>query len=331
VRPFTFVEPTSLDEVIRLLAAGQSQARLIAGGSDLLGELKDEVVSYERLVSLAGVEELRSIQEESGGLRLGALVTVAQLEYDPRLHGPYRILAEAARSVATPEIRTQGTLGGNLCQRPRCLYYRHPLTPCLKKGGADCPACESPYQAYLSIMGGPGCYSVHASDLAPPLLALDAQVSLAGPSGMRALPLEQFFAGPERDVRRENVLAADEVLTAVTLPSARLGWQGTYLKARERTAGDFPVVSVAVGYALDAGRIRQARLILGGVAPVPWRSPAAEAVLEAQDPSPALAARAASAALADAKPLSHNGFKVEIGHALIERAIMAVAASPRGA
>jgi xanthine dehydrogenase YagS FAD-binding subunit len=330
VRSFAFVEPTSLDEVIRLLAAGQRQAHLIAGGSDLLGELKDDVVSYECLVSLAGVEELRHIEEEGGGLRLGALVTVAQLEYDPRLQGPYRILAEAARGVATPEIRNQGTLGGNLCQRPRCLYYRNALTPCLKKGGADCPAIESPYQAYLSIMGGHGCYSVHASDLAPPLMALGAQVSLAGPSGVRALPLEQFFAGPEQDVRRENVLAADEVLTAVTLPATLPGWQGTYLKARERTAGDFPLVSVAVGYALDAGLIRQARLVLGAVAPVPWRSPAAEAVLEEQRPSPALAGRAAAAALAGAQPLAHNAFKVEIGRALVERAIMAVASSLRG-
>jgi xanthine dehydrogenase YagS FAD-binding subunit len=330
VRSFAFVEPTSLDEVIRLLAAGQRQAHLIAGGSDLLGELKDDVVSYECLVSLAGVEELRHIEEEGGGLRLGALVTVAQLEYDPRLQGPYRILAEAARGVATPEIRNQGTLGGNLCQRPRCLYYRNALTPCLKKGGADCPAIESPYQAYLSIMGGHGCYSVHASDLAPPLMALGAQVSLAGPSGVRALPLEQFFAGPEQDVRRENVLAADEVLTAVTLPATLPGWQGTYLKARERTAGDFPLVSVAVGYALDAGLIRQARLVLGAVAPVPWRSPAAEAVLEEQRPSPALAGRAAAAGLAGAQPLAHNAFKVEIGRALVERAIMAVASSLRG-
>ena len=158
MRPFTFVEPASLAEVIRLLTAGQNQARLIAGGSDLLGEIKDDVVSYDHLVSLAGVEELRHIEEEGGGLRLGALVTVSQLEYEPRLQGPYRILAEAARSVATPEIRTQGTLGGNLCQRPRCLYYRQALTPCLKKGGTDCPACDSPYQAYLSIMGGDGCY-----------------------------------------------------------------------------------------------------------------------------------------------------------------------------
>jgi xanthine dehydrogenase YagS FAD-binding subunit len=330
VRPFAFVEPTSLDEVIRLLAAGQGQARLIAGGSDLLGELKDEVVSYERLVSLAGVEELRSIREDGGGLRLGALVTLTQLEYDPRLVGPYRLLAEAARGVATPEIRHQGTLGGNLCQRPRCLYYRNALTPCLKKGGVDCPAVGSSYQAYIAIMGGHGCYAVHASDLAPPLIALGAQVSVAGPSGMRTLPLAQFFAGPELDVRRENVLAADEVLTAVMVPAAPPGWQGTYLKGRERTAGDFPLVSVAVGYALDAGRIRQARLVLGGVAPVPWRSPAAEAVLEDQQPSAALATRAAAAALANAQPLAHNGFKVEIGHALVERAVMAVGSSLRG-
>ncbi|HSF32440.1 MAG TPA: FAD binding domain-containing protein [Candidatus Tectomicrobia bacterium] len=330
MRPFAFVEPTSLDEVIRLLADGQSQSRLIAGGSDLLGELKDDVVSYARLVSLAGVEELRHIHEGGGGLRLGALVTIAQLEYDPRLNGPYRIIAEAARSVATPEIRAQGTLGGNLCQRPRCLYYRNALTPCLKKGGEGCPALESPYQAYLSIMGGQGCFSVHASDLAPPLMALDAQVSIAGPSGVRALPLEQFFAGPERDVRRENVLAAGEVLTAVTVPAALSGWQGTYVKGRERTAGDFPVVSVAVGYALEAGRIRQARLVLGGAAPVPWRSPAAEAVLEGQHPAPEVAARAAAAALANAQPLPHNAFKVEIGRALAERAILAVASSPRG-
>ena len=234
MRPFTFVEPASLAEVIRLLTAGQNQARLIAGGSDLLGEIKDDVVSYDHLVSLAGVEELRHIEEEGGGLRLGALVTVSQLEYEPRLQGPYRILAEAARSVATPEIRTQGTLGGNLCQRPRCLYYRQALTPCLKKGGTDCPACDSPYQAYLSIMGGDGCYSVHASDLTPPLLALDAQVSMAGPSGVRTVPLEKFFTGPEQDVRRENVLAADEVLTAVLLPAVRTGWQGTNLPQSAR-------------------------------------------------------------------------------------------------
>jgi xanthine dehydrogenase YagS FAD-binding subunit len=251
MRPFEFVEPTTLAEVVRMLQTGAGQARLIAGGSDLLGELKEDVVHYERLVSLAGLAELRAVQQDEAGLRLGALVTLDALEYEPRLQGPYSILAEAARGVATPEIRRQGTLGGNLCQRPRCLYYRSALTPCLKKGGTDCPAVAGPYQDYLSIMGGHGCFIVHASDLAPPLIVLGGRVVLAGTTGERTLPLEQFFAGPERDVQRENVLAEDEVLTAVTLPPPIPHWRGTYLKARERTAGDFPLVSVALGYGLE--------------------------------------------------------------------------------
>src|SRR5262245_41321911 len=148
MRPFEFVEPGTMAEVLHLLQVGAGQARPIAGGSDLLGELKDDVVHYERLVSLAGLTELRTIHQDEAGLRLGALVTIAELEQQPRLQGPYRLLAEAARGVATPEIRHQGTLGGNLCQRPRCLYYRSALTFCLKKGGTDCPALAGPYQDY---------------------------------------------------------------------------------------------------------------------------------------------------------------------------------------
>ena len=328
MRSFEFIEPATLGEVFGLLQSGVQQARLIAGGSDLLGELKDDVVHYERLVSLAGLTELRDLHQDETGLHLGALVTIAQLEHEPRLQGPYRILAEAARGVATPEIRNQGTLGGNLCQRPRCLYYRSALSPCLKKSGADCPAVTGPYQDYLSIMGGQGCFSVHASDLAPPLIALGGRVTLTGPAGARTLPLGEFFVGPERDVQRENVLADDEVLTAVTLPLLERSWKGTYLKARERTAGDFPLVSVAVGYAHDTGTIQHARVVLGGVAPIPWRSPQAEAVLTGQTPSPELAARAAEAALAVAQPLRHNAFKLDIARALIARAIMAVATMP---
>jgi xanthine dehydrogenase YagS FAD-binding subunit len=322
------MEPATLEEVLGFLQSGGQQARLVAGGSDLLGEIKDDVVHYERLVSLAGVKALRDLRQDEMGLHLGALVTLAQLEYEPRLQGPYRILAEAARSVATPEIRNQGTLGGNLCQRPRCLYYRSALSPCLKKGGADCPAVTGPYQDYLSIMGGHGCFSVHASDLAPPMIALGSSVTLTGPGGTRTLPLAQFFAGPEHDVQRENVLAATEVLTAVTVPPLQPSWRGTYLKARERTAGDFPLVSAAVGFALAAGVIQHARVVLGGVAPTPWRSPQAEAVLTGQPISPALAVRAAEAAFAAAQPLQHNAFKVDIGRALLTRAIMAVATLP---
>ena len=325
MRPFAFVEPTTLAETMQLLGEIPESTHLLAGGSDLLTVLKDDLVPYTRLVSLAALADLRTTYEDEDGLRLGALVTLTDLEYDTRLQGPYRILAEAARSVATPEIRNQGTLGGNLCQRPRCLHYRSPAVPCLKKGGTDCPALNSPYQGYLSIMGGDGCVSVHASDLAPALLALGAQVTLVGPEGERTLPLEDFFTSPEVDVQRENVLAPNEILTAVTLPTMPSTWRGTYLKARERTAGDFPLVSVAVGYAVETGVIRHARLILGGVAPTPWRSPEAELVLEGQSPSPELAARAAETALVQATPLPHNAFKLDIGRALVARAILAVA------
>ncbi len=260
-------------------------------------------------------------------MQIGALVTLSQLELGPELTGPYHMLGEAARGVATPEVRNQGTLGGNLCQRPRCLHYRSGLVDCLKKGGASCPAIETPYQNYLSIFGGAGCYAVHASDLAPPLIALDAEVVLQGPSGSRTLPVESFFAGPERDPTRENVLAPGEVVTSVILPALPSGWRGAYSKARERTAGDFPIVSAAIGFEVAGGRMQRVRIVLGGVAPTPLRSRDAEALLEGQAPTEDLARRAADAALAGATPLEHNAFKVELAHALIWRGIMRLASS----
>ncbi len=326
MRAFTFESPSTLTDALTFLEGHAEGARPIAGGSDLIGLLKDDVVHYDRLVSLAGITALREHRQGPDGLHLGALITLSELEHDPRLQGPYHMLAEAARGVATPEIRNQGTLGGNLCQRPRCLHYRSALIPCLKKGGAACPAMESPYQQYLAVMGGEGCFCVHASDLAPVLMAMDAQVSLESPSGQRVLRLEQFFAGPNQDIQRENVLAPGEIVTAVTVSALPEDWRGTFLKARERTAGDFPVVSVAVGYALTGGQIQRARVVLGGVAPVPWRSPEAETILEGQALSDDLAAQAADAAFAAAQPLADNGFKVDIGHALVARAIMAVSA-----
>jgi len=324
MRAFTFEAPTTLADAFTLLEAHAEGALPIAGGSDLIGLLKDDVVYYERLISLAGIAELRDCHLNlDGGLHIGALVTLAELEHHARLQGPYRMLAESARGVATPEIRNQGTLGGNLCQRPRCFHYRSALISCLKKGGRVCPAVESPFQQYLSVMGGDGCFCVHASDLAPVLIAMGGRVWLASSSGQRSMLLESFFAGPERDVQRENVLAPGEVITAVTVPALAEDWRGTFLKARERTAGDFPLVSVAIGFALLKGTIQQARVVLGGVAPVPWRSLAAEAVLEGQAPSDAVSEQAAAAAFAVAQPLANNDYKVDIGQVLVARAIRA--------
>jgi xanthine dehydrogenase YagS FAD-binding subunit len=324
MKPITFVEPGSLEDAVATLAKGHG-AHVIAGGSDLLGMLKDGTADYDELVSLSDIEGLHEIEVTDAGMQIGAMVPISSIELGPEFTGPYCIIAEAARSVATPEIRNQGTVGGNLCQRPRCLHFRSALIDCYKKGGRDCPAADSPYQNYLSIFGGPGCYAVHASDLAPALIALDATVTLYGPRGARELPLVSFISGPEAGFTRENVLQPGELLTSVFIPAPPPAWRGTYVKARERTAGDFPIVSLAIGYELRDGTIANSRVVLGAVAPVPLRMQAAEALLNDQAPSEAVAAAAATTALAPASPLQHNGFKVDLARALIERNVTAVA------
>ena len=218
MKSVTFSEPLSVEDAVATLARGNG-ARVLAGGSDLLGMLKDGTAVYDELVGLGALDDLKQIDVTPQGLHIGAMVSIARLEFGEEFSGPYRIIAEAARSVATPEIRNQGTVGGNLCQRPRCLHYRSALIDCYKKGGRDCPATESPYQNYLSIFGGPGCYAVHASDLAPALIALDATVTLQGPAGARELPLASFITGPEADSTRENVLQPGELLTSVFIPA----------------------------------------------------------------------------------------------------------------
>jgi len=325
MKPVTFIEPGDLIGVFEALSSDRP-SRLIAGGSDLLGQLKDGSEEYERLVSLAGVGVLRGLTAGPAGLTIGALTTIYELETATELSGAYRMLAEAARSVATPEIRNQGTLGGNLCQRPRCLHYRHALVHCLKKGGEGCPAVLTPHQAYLSVFGGSGCAAVNPADLAPPLIALDAIAVIEGASGVRELPIESFFTGPEIDPTRENTLEASEVLTAVRLPAMLANWRGLYSKSRDRTAGDFAIVSAAIGYALEQGRMTRVRVVLGGVAPTPLRIRAAEAILEGSEPSEDTAARAAETALAGATPLDHNEYKLDLVRALITRNVMRVAA-----
>lgn len=328
MRPFRFLEATSAQEAVRLLTEGDGRARPIAGGSDLLGELKEGTVAYDRLVSLAALPGLAAIGEGGGEVTIGALATVEALVEHPFRNRSYGILNEAAQGVATPEIRNVGTVGGNLCQRPRCWYYRNALFHCLKKGGTDCPAADG-YNKYLAILGAHRCYIVHPSDLAPPLVALGASAEILGPAGARWLPLNEFFVGPERDALRENVLAGDEIVLRLRVPAPSPGWRGTYIKARERSAGDFPMVSVAAGFAVQDGVARHVRIVLGAVAPVPWRVPAAEAILEGQAVTPERAAQVAAAALAGAQPMSGNAYKLDVGGALITRALLTAAAPPK--
>ncbi len=227
--------------------------------------------------------------------------------------------------MASPQLRNQGTIGGNLCQRPRCWYYRGDYA-CTRKGGDMCYALGGENQ-YHAIFGGGACVIVHPSDTAPALIALDAKVRLIGPKGARVIPLEQFYVLPEKDATRETVLEPGEMVLGVLVPATAPGQKSGYRKVRARGSWDFAMAGLAHAVTLKAGKIADARLVLSGVAPAPWRLPAVEKLLIGQKLDPTLIARAADAAIAGAKPLEHNGYKVPLVHGLIEEVLGGIPAA----
>ncbi len=319
--PFQYVEAQSVDEAVALLA--EPGAVAMGGGTDLLPQVKDGVVSAERLVGLAAIPGMAAIAETDGGLTIGAAATIADVAAHPVVRRRYAALAEAAGGLATPQIRNEGTIGGNLTQRPRCWYYRSPLIPCLKKGGDRCYALAG-YTRLLCVTGGDRCYIVHPSDTAVALSALDARVETAGPKGGRVLTMDQFFAGPGRDLLRENVLEPGELIIRIVLP-ADAPERSVYLKVRERESGDFALVSVAVGLSLDGDGpgavISKARVALGGVAPVPYRAAEVEDYLTGRPADAVDPAVAAALALPNATPLPQNGYKIPMARNTLKRVL----------
>ena len=321
MRPFEYTEPQSLDEAVSLLTAGpEAGARVISGGTDLLSEIKDGTASPGILVSLSQVPGLQGISGTGDGLTIGAMTTIAEIAGHPVVRSEYRTLGEAASGIATPQIRNVGTLGGNLCQRPRCWYYRHPLVPCLKKGGDRCYALAG-HSKYLCVVGGERCYIVHPSDTAVALAALGADIEIAGPSGLRSLPIEQFFIGPGEDITRENILAPGEMVTRVHIPAPVPGMRSLYLKAGEREAGDFALASVAAAITIRDNVVQGASVVLGGVAPVPYRAAQVEEYLMGRAVSETDPVRAGRMALAGATPMADNGYKVVLASNLVKQAI----------
>ena len=324
MNPFQYAEPKNLAEAFTLLA--EPDAHVIAGGSDLLDEVKEGIISPVQVVSLASIPGLLGIDEAESGLNIGAMTTIADVAAHPIIRTAYTALAEAAGGLATPQIRNVGTLGGNLNQRPRCWYYRHPLIPCLKKGGDRCYALIGNTK-YLCVTGGDRCYIVHPSDTAVALSVFDATIDIAGNGGSRTLPIGQFFAGPGVDVTRETVLEAGEVVTGVSLPRrADPGASGEpprslYLKSREREAGDFALVSVAVRLAVSGGVVQQAAVALGGVAPVPYRAPQVEEYLVGRSVDSVDAAYAGTLSIPDARPMTDNGYKVVMANNLVKQGV----------
>lgn len=329
MKPFEWINAGSVNEAVQLLGPAAALQDVddaplpIAGGQDLLTTMKDYLVRPSRLVNLKNIPGLNQIKNDGkGGLTIGALVTISQLEENPIVRRLFPGLFEAAQSIATPQIRNLGTVGGNLCQRPRCWYFRLEDVVCLKKGGSTCYAAEGENK-YNAILGGGPSYIVHPSDLAPMLVALGASVSFSGPQGKRTIPLNKFFTLPsEGSIRRENVLGNQEIITQINLPASPVAARSTYLKFKERESLDFALASVAAAISFRTDKaVNQARLVLGGVAPIPWRATEAEAFLAGKSLSPDVLAEAARLALKGAAPLEKNGYKVPLTQTLVRRAL----------
>lgn len=320
--PFSYVRAEALDEALAQL--GAADTRLSAGGSDLLGCLRDEVFTCSKVVSLSRLDALRGIRDDGrGGVRIGALTTVAEVAANPVVNQRYPVLAQAARAVASPQLRHQGTIGGNLCQKPRCWYYRGEFH-CRRKGGDTCYALAGENQFHC-ILGGQGCYIVHPSDTAPALVALDATVQIAGRGGTRRVPVAEFHVSPRDDIQRETVLRADEIVTAIDIPAPPRGLRSSYRKVRARGSWDFALAGVALALQFDGATVRAGRVVLSGAAPVPWRAEAVERVIIGNALTPEVAARAGDAAVAGAQPLKRNGYKVPLFRGVVREALLALA------
>ena len=320
---FSYARPKALGEALKLLKNGTVA---LAGGTDLITLVRHGIARPNALVDLTGIEGLRGITREKGrGIRIGALTPLSDVEHSTELAKSLPIVPESLRDAATPQIRNMGTVGGNLLQRNRCWYFRDEGVPCWLKGGTRCFAVDGENR-YHAVIGAHQCWMVSPSDLAPALIACDAEIEIASSLGKRRMKLADLFIAPHGRERREHALRAGELITAVRIPESATLRRGTYQKAMERKAWSFAIVSVAASARIKDGKASDVRLVLGGVAPVPWRVPAAEKLLEgsALDDN---ACRAAADALLDAaEPLRDNGYKVTLARELVRRALRSLVA-----
>ena len=322
MKNFTYLRPTGLAQAATALAKDDG-AVVLAGGTDLLDLMKSEIMTPERVLNLKALTEpeLRTIEERDGKLRVGALVTLSELAASDLLRRRCTVLQEAAAAAATPQLRNAGTLGGNLCQRPRCWYFRDQEFPCLRKGGDTCFAVEGRNKFHCLTDGGP-CYMVHPSDAAVALLALDAAVLVRQGRETRSVPMGEFHVLPEVDPTRETVLGPGEFVVGVEIPAPSGAARSSYTKFKFRESWDFAVVSVAVVLEKSAGIVRGGRVALGGVAPVPWLDADASAALTGIGGPDRHLEIFAEAMLAGAEPLRENEFKVPLVRNLARRAVV---------
>lgn len=313
---YSYKRPKTTDDALTALQTG---GRVVAGGSDLLTLMKDRIETPKVLVDISEIQELNGIKLNGSTLTIGATTTLTTIADDPTVQKNFPMLAEAAKAAASPQIRNVGTIGGNLCQRPRCWYFRSPRFACYRKGGNQCFAVtgESTFHA---LFDGAACFVVSPSDTAPALVALGANAVVTNKQGQRRIPLEQFFIGPQQDILHEVVLKPDDLLVAVEVLLPAAGTKMTYQKMRERQAFDFAIVSVAMSLSPQS-----AHVVLGGVAPIPWRATEAEKILQGGPITEGRAQQAAEAVTKLARPMEKNGYKIPLIHGLITSTALSLA------
>ncbi len=313
---YEYAVPLTLDEVFGYLE--EEQAVIKAGGVDLLDLMKENLLAPKRLVNVRHLKELNYIKKDAeGNLHIGPNVTLSDLAEERT----YPVLAQAADSAATPQIRNIATLGGNICQRPRCWYFRSKEFNCSRKGGDTCFALDGENQYHAIFGNGHGCAIVHPSATAVALLALDAELKLKNKSGERTVRLADFFVLPEQDIKRENNLKEGELISAVTIPAKMNDYRNFYIKQQEKQSFDWPIADVAVALKVEDKTCQDARVVLGSAAPIPWRVPAAEKILKGKVITKDVARQAAEAALNGAEPLSGNQYKIQVFKAVTYRTI----------
>jgi xanthine dehydrogenase YagS FAD-binding subunit len=313
---FEYANPTTLQEATGLLGAKWGEADVLAGGTDLISLMKDGVYSTKRVVNIKNVKELGGIRKAGSGVRIGATVTLDELLENATIRSQFPALADAARGVASPQIRNMGTVGGDLCQRPRCWYYRTG-NGLLAQDSSGKSLVENGENRYHAIFGGGPAYFVSASSLGPALVAMNAKVTLVGKSGKREVPVEQFFVTPRSATDREIALQPGEILTEIVIPAAAPR-SSTY-EIREREAIDWPLVAAAV--VLGA----KGRVVLGHVAPTPYVAAKAAEMVGGKTINESGAEQIGAAAVADAKPLSQNAYKVQLAKVAVKRALLEAA------
>lgn len=323
---FEYARPRTLKEAVSLLGSHWGEAEVLAGGTDLLPLLKSYVVKPRRVVDIKGIEELHGIRAGRGEVRIGALVTLQELLDHEAIRREFPALITAAEGVHSMQIRNRGTVGGDLCQRPRCWYFRSGFGLLARdpSGRSLVPDGDNRYHAILGN-GGPA-YFVNPSSLAPALVALDARVRLVGARGERTLPVAAFHRAPQGEGERENVLEPNEIVAEVLIPGDARRLRNATYEVRQREALDWPLATASVALRVEGGVVRDARVVLGQVAPVPWRAREAEGVLRGQPLGEPTAERAGEAAVRGAKSLTRNGYKVQLARVAVTRALLAVAA-----